>query len=167
MAFNKSVTSKSKTKVVFILGATGTGKSKLAISLATRFSGEIINSDKIQVYDALPVITNRASKVELSTAPHHLLACMPPHVDFSSTDFTRAAVESIASIVSRDNLPIIAGGSLSFVEALLEDPKFCESHEPCFIWLDVDSNVLNRFLSDRVDKMVQEGLLDEARSVFD
>ncbi|KAJ3683796.1 hypothetical protein LUZ60_014023 [Juncus effusus] len=157
----------SKTKVIFILGATGTGKSKLAISLATRFSCEIINSDKIQVYDALPVITNRVSEAELSIVPHHLLGFLPPHVDFSPTDFTRAALESIRTIVSRNNLPIVVGGSLSFVDALLKDPKFRESHEPCFIWLDVDSVVLNRFLSIRVDEMVEQGLLEEARSVFD
>ncbi|KAK4836163.1 hypothetical protein QYF36_019391 [Acer negundo] len=53
-----------KKKVVFIMGATGTGKTKLSIDLATQFSSEIINSDKIQAYKGLDIATNKATVAE-------------------------------------------------------------------------------------------------------
>lgn len=61
-----------KTNCVFVMGATGTGMLKLAISIALHFSGEIINSDKMQVYNSLDVFTNKVTpkKREL---PHHLI----------------------------------------------------------------------------------------------
>ncbi|KAJ3684291.1 hypothetical protein LUZ61_013455 [Rhynchospora tenuis] len=157
----------SKIKVVFILGATGTGKSKLAIALGKIFNGEIINSDKIQVYDAIPVITNRVSESELSAAPHHLLGFLPSDAEFHATDFIHHCVDSISSIARRNHLPIIAGGSNSFIKALVEDPDFRAGHEPCFLWLDAHPNVLNHFVSARVDCMMQQGLVEEARSLFD
>lgn len=162
-----TICSPNKIKVVFVLGATGTGKSKLAISLAQRFNGEIINSDKIQVYDAIPVITNRVSESELSAAPHHLLAFIPPDAEFHAVDFIHHSIQSISSIASRNHLPIIAGGSNSYIKALVENPNFDARHESCFIWLDSNPNVLNRFVSTRVDSMMQQGLVEEARSLFD
>uniref|UniRef100_J3LNW5 Uncharacterized protein n=1 Tax=Oryza brachyantha TaxID=4533 RepID=J3LNW5_ORYBR len=63
-----SVTGQPKPKVVFVLGATATGKSKLAIFIAKRFGGEVINSDKIQVHEGFPIITNKVAKIgRLST----------------------------------------------------------------------------------------------------
>lgn len=156
----------SRRKVVFVLGATGTGKSKLSIALATSFAGEIINSDKIQVYNAIPVITNRISEEELSAAPHHLLAFLPPDADFHAGDFIRHSIYSIMYIASRQHLPIIAGGSNSYIEALVSDPIYRAGHESCFIWLSVDPDILDRFVSARVDTMMQQGLLEEARSLF-
>ncbi|KAJ4772534.1 Adenylate isopentenyltransferase [Rhynchospora pubera] len=162
-----TISGASKIKVVFILGATGTGKSKLAIALGKSFNGEIINSDKIQVYDAIPVITNRVSESEISAAPHHLLAFLPSDAEFHATDFIHHCVDSISSVACRNHLPIVAGGSNSYIKALLEDPDFCAGHESCFIWLDAHPSILNRFVSARVDCMMQKGLVEEARSLFD
>ncbi|KAH0756745.1 hypothetical protein KY290_020238 [Solanum tuberosum] len=63
----------SKKKVVFVMGATGTGKSRLSIDLAIHFQGEIINSDKMQVYKGLDIITNKITDIEKQGIPHHLL----------------------------------------------------------------------------------------------
>ena len=59
-------------KVIFISGATGVGKSLLAIELAKQLNGVVLNSDAMQVYDALPVATNRVTEEEKNGVPHYL-----------------------------------------------------------------------------------------------
>ncbi|WMV42924.1 hypothetical protein MTR67_036309 [Solanum verrucosum] len=63
----------NKKKVVFIMGATGTGKSRLSIDLATHFRGEIINSDKMQVYKGLKIVTNKITHTEKQGVRYYLL----------------------------------------------------------------------------------------------
>jgi len=63
----------NKKKVVFVMGATGTGKSRLSIDLAIHFQGEIINSDKMQVYKGLDIVTNKITHTEKQGVKHHLL----------------------------------------------------------------------------------------------
>ena len=63
----------NKKKVVVIMGATGTGKSRLCVDLATHFRGEIINSDKMQVYKGLEIVTNKITHAEKQGVRHYLL----------------------------------------------------------------------------------------------
>ncbi|CAN7067765.1 adenylate isopentenyltransferase 5, chloroplastic [Brassica rapa] len=158
-----------KDKVVFVMGATGTGKSRLAIDLATRFPAEIVNSDKIQVYKGLDIVTNKVTPEESLGVPHHLLGTVEnTHEDFTAEDYQREALRAVKSIVERDRVPIIAGGSNSYIEALVNNcVDFRLRYKCCFLWVDVDRPVLNSFVSDRVDKMVEMGLVDEVRRIFD
>ncbi|KAG4186862.1 hypothetical protein ERO13_A08G069400v2 [Gossypium hirsutum] len=158
-----------KEKVVILMGATGTGKSRLSIDLATRFPAEIINSDKIQVHEGLDIVTNKISEEERCGIPHHLLGVISPNIDFTVTNFVDMASRATASIVSRSQLPIIAGGSNSYIEALVDDERsrFRSKYECCFLWVDVAMPVLHQYVSERVDKMVENGMVDEARSFFD
>ncbi|KAL1825920.1 hypothetical protein DCAR_0314118 [Daucus carota subsp. sativus] len=158
----------SKEKVVVVMGATGTGKSKLSIDVATRFSGEVVNSDKMQVYEGLDVITNKISEEESCGVPHHLLGIIDANADFTSTNFCNMASLAMRSTVGRGQLPIIVGGSNSFIEALVDDEihQFRSRYECCFLWVDVSMPVLQRFVSDRVDQMVDNGMVNEARQMF-
>ncbi|KQJ89813.1 adenylate isopentenyltransferase 5, chloroplastic [Brachypodium distachyon] len=161
---------RGKPKVVFVLGATATGKSKLAIALAARFGGEVINSDKIQVYAGLPVITNKVTDEERAGVPHHLLGCVRcPDADFTAEDFYREASAAVARVLSRGALPVVAGGSNRYVEALVEgvDGAFRKEHDCLFVWLDAALETLRRCTAVRVDGMVRRGLVDEARAAFD
>ncbi|EOA32921.1 hypothetical protein CARUB_v10016248mg [Capsella rubella] len=109
-----------KEKVVVIMGATGSGKSRLSIDLATRFSGEIINSDKIQFYNGLEITTNQMSIHERCGVPHHLLGVLPPDDgELTASEYRSLASRSITDITARGKLPIIAGGSNSIIHALL------------------------------------------------
>ncbi|KAL1806590.1 hypothetical protein DCAR_0832407 [Daucus carota subsp. sativus] len=155
-----------KDKVIILMGATGTGKSKLSIDLATHFPAEIINSDKIQVYQGLDIVTNKVTKEECRGVPHHLLGVISPDSDFTATDFRHHASIAVESIVQRDRLPIIAGGSNSFIKALVND-EFRSRYACCFLWVDVSLPVLHSFVSNRVDRMVESGLIDEVRQFFD
>ncbi|KAK1380137.1 Adenylate isopentenyltransferase [Heracleum sosnowskyi] len=157
---------RKKDKVVILMGATGTGKSRLSIDLASHFPAEIINSDKIQVYQGLDVVTNKITQEDCLGVPHHLLGVVNPEADFTATDFKKHASLAVESIVRRDRLPIIAGGSNSFIKALMND-EFRSRYACCFLWVDVSLPVLHSFVSDRVDKMVESGLVDEARQFFD
>ncbi|KAL0943631.1 tRNA isopentenyltransferase [Colletotrichum truncatum] len=106
--------------LVVILGSTGTGKSELAIELATRFKGEIINADAMQMYKGLPIITNKITTEERRGIPHHLL----DHIGLDQPtwiieDFKREANKVIREIRSRGNLPIVVGGTHYYTNALL------------------------------------------------
>ncbi|KAL9235449.1 hypothetical protein vseg_010207 [Gypsophila vaccaria] len=81
-----------KPKIIAIMGPTGSGKSKLAIDLATHFPIEVINADSMQVYLGLDVLTNKVTSFEQKGVPHHLLGTISPNVEFSSKDFRDAAV---------------------------------------------------------------------------
>ncbi|KAL4038719.1 hypothetical protein IC575_002343 [Cucumis melo] len=155
-----------KEKVVFVIGATGTGKSRLSIDIATQFPSEVINSDKMQVYHGLDIVTNKITKQEQCGVPHHLLGIINPFLDFSASNFSDMAMLSLDAISSHDRLPIIAGGSNSYIEALI-DSNFRLKYECCFLWVDVSMQVLQSFVSERVDKMVANGMVDEAEKFFD
>ncbi|KAL1547272.1 adenylate isopentenyltransferase 3, chloroplastic-like [Salvia divinorum] len=155
----------SKEKVVVVLGVTGAGKSRLSIDLATRFSAEIINSDKMQVYDGLEITTNKITDEERRGVPHHLLGVADPESDFTAANFRAMASISLRSIHSRWQLPIVVGGSNSFVEALV-DSSFRSRYDCCFLWVDAAMPVLHSFVSGRVDRMVERGMVEEVRPFF-
>ncbi|KAJ0137970.1 N-sulfoglucosamine sulfohydrolase [Fusarium oxysporum f. sp. albedinis] len=106
--------------LVVVLGSTGTGKSDLAVELATRLNGEIINADAMQLYNGLPIITNKITVEEQRGIPHHLLGHIsldeqPWDVD----DFKREATRTIREIRGRGRLPILVGGSQYYVDPIL------------------------------------------------
>ncbi|KEH21511.1 adenylate isopentenyltransferase [Medicago truncatula] len=165
MAFTTSTLAEKKNKVLFILGATGTGKTKLSINLGPHYPAEIINSDKIQVYKGLDIVTNkRALQI-----PHHILGIInDPEYDFTMYDFCNHVVESLDLIIGNGHLPIIVGGSNSYLKKLVEDPaiSFLSKYECCFIWVDVSLPTLYQYVGKRVDEMVQTGMIDEIREYF-
>ncbi|KAI1377189.1 tRNA isopentenyltransferase [Hypoxylon crocopeplum] len=117
-----------KEPLVAILGTTGTGKSDLAVDLAIRFNGEIINADAMQMYKGLPVITNQLPLEEQRGIPHHLLATIDPHEPTWSVDlFAREATRLIREIRSRGKLPIVVGGTHYYIHSLLFDDSLVGS----------------------------------------
>ncbi|KAL2339143.1 hypothetical protein Fmac_013589 [Flemingia macrophylla] len=159
---------RKKEKVVVIMGATGTGKSKLAIDLATHFPpAEIVNSDKMQVYQGLDITTNKITNEEARGVPHHLLGTVPPNASFEADEFCQHATLAVGSILGRDGLPIIAGGSNSFLEALVNHHREFRLRYQClFLWVHVSLPVLHSSLETRVDRMIQAGQVDEVRQLF-
>ncbi|KAJ4832170.1 tRNA dimethylallyltransferase 2 [Turnera subulata] len=108
-----------KPKVVVIMGPTGSGKSKLAIDLATHFPVEVINADSMQVYRGLDVLTNKVPLHEQKGVPHHLLGTVSPVVEFTAKDFRDSAIPLIDEILARNHLPVIVGGTNYYIQALV------------------------------------------------
>ncbi|KAF5462620.1 hypothetical protein F2P56_018609 [Juglans regia] len=164
-----NVPQKHREKVVIIMGATGTGKSKLSMYLAKCYEAELINSDKMQVYEGLDIVTNKVTEAEQCEVPHHLLGILDPYADFAVERFCEMALVSIESILSRGRLPIIVGGSNTYIEALIdgEEYKFRSKYDCCFLWVDVSLAEHQSFLSIRVDQMVENGMEEELRKMFD
>ncbi|KAL6343461.1 hypothetical protein AAG906_024826 [Vitis piasezkii] len=122
----------------------------------------------MQVYKGLHIVTNKVTEEECRGVPHHLLGIADPNTNFTAMDFCHHASLAIQSITARNRHPIIAGGSNSFIEALVTDvPEFKSRYECCFLWVDVSLPVLHRFVSERVDRMVEAGLVEEVRRIFD
>ncbi|KAL3636074.1 hypothetical protein CASFOL_020621 [Castilleja foliolosa] len=174
-------------KVVVIMGPTGSGKSKLSVDLASRFfsSSEIINSDKIQIYNGLDITTNKTPPADRKNIPHHLLGDFHPtedHPIFTASDFRSAANSFISEIVTRRKTPFLVGGSNSYIYALLAkkfnpvtDASVFTGPEPfcpelryscCFIWVDVSPAVLDEYLGIRVDEMMESGMFEELSEYF-
>lgn len=108
-----------KHTVVVVVGPTASGKTALAIEIAKRYNGEVISADSRQVYEGLDIGTGKVTKEEMSGVPHHLIDVANPEDVFSAEDFVRLGREAIENIVERNKLPIIAGGTGFYIDALL------------------------------------------------
>ncbi|RVE66450.1 hypothetical protein OJAV_G00107450 [Oryzias javanicus] len=83
--------------LVVILGATGTGKSKLAIEIGKRLHGEILSADSMQVYKGLDIITNKVSREECAQCRHHMISFVDPLVSsYTVVDFRNKALSLIS-----------------------------------------------------------------------
>ena len=103
-----------------VVGPTGVGKSALALKLARRHRGEIINVDSRQVYRGMDIGTAKPSLEDRTSVPHHLYDVADPDEAFSLAHFLALAREAIADVHSRGALPILVGGTGQYAWALLE-----------------------------------------------
>lgn len=109
-----------KLKIIVIVGPTAVGKSKVAIELAERFDGEIINADSMQVYRYMDIGTAKPSKEDRERVRHHLIDIRNPDEDFDAAQFRDEASKAVEDIVGRGRLPIVAGGTGLYIKALTE-----------------------------------------------
>ncbi|GAB4301764.1 MAG: tRNA (adenosine(37)-N6)-dimethylallyltransferase MiaA [Desulfuromonadia bacterium] len=123
-----------KQKIVVIVGPTASGKSSLAIRLATLLGGEVVSADSLQIYRGFDIGSAKPTPDERLGIPHHLMDIVDPDEEFSAADYVRRADEAIAGIVRRGGVPIVAGGTGLYVRTLLHglvpspgaDPDFRE-----------------------------------------
>lgn len=105
---------------VAILGPTAVGKSALAMALAERMDGELINADALQVYRDFDIGTAKPTHAERARVPHHLVDILDPDERYSAGEFARRARQAIGEIEARGKLPIVVGGSGLYLRALCE-----------------------------------------------
>ncbi|KYH45447.1 tRNA (adenosine(37)-N6)-dimethylallyltransferase MiaA [Branchiibius sp. NY16-3462-2] len=122
--------------VVAIVGATATGKSDLAIALANRLGGEVINADASQLYAGMDIGTAKVLPEQRQGIRHHQIDVLSVRDEASVAAYQRAARLDMARIRSRGNVPVLAGGSGLYVRAVLDrfeipptDPRVRERYE--------------------------------------
>ncbi len=108
-----------KPHIVAIVGPTASGKTARAIALAKERDGEVISVDSRQVYRTLDIGTEKITAEEMDGVPHHLIDILDPEERYSAGDFAKDAAALIEEIISRGKLPILAGGTHFYFEALL------------------------------------------------
>jgi tRNA dimethylallyltransferase len=104
--------------VVAILGPTATGKSALALTVAERYGGEIVNCDSTAVYRGFDIGTDKLPLAERRGIPHHLIDIVDPTDEYTAAQFARDAAATIGDIHARGRLPILAGGTGFYYRAL-------------------------------------------------
>ena len=223
-------------KVVVMTGATGSGKSGLAIHLAREFNGEIISADSVQVYKGLDIGSGKVTTQEIQGITHYNLDVLNPDESYSAGRFSADVDGYIATITAKGKLPIVVGGTTMYVKAWLEnydffgsvnseqsrqkyidqaneqsislhellrrkDEKLAENvhennvkrilrylqiadnggkiednisqtsvndkYDILALRLDVERDVLYDKINHRVDQMVQDGLLDEVKALYE
>jgi len=112
--------SKPGSPLVVIAGPTGSGKSALALRIAQRFHGEIVNYDSLQLYRGFNVGTAKTPPSARRGVPHHLIDVLEPQSVFTAGDYARAARAIVAEISARERLPVVVGGTGFYLRALLE-----------------------------------------------
>jgi tRNA dimethylallyltransferase len=103
-----------------IAGPTAAGKSGVALDLALRFAGEIVNADSMQVYRGLDIGTAKPSAADRARVPHHLLDVVAPDVPYNAGRYSREARAAAAAIHARRGLPLLTGGTGLYIRAFLE-----------------------------------------------
>lgn len=106
--------------LVALVGPTASGKSELALYLAERLNGEIINYDSVQVYRGLDIGSGKVRPAGRRRAAHHLLDVVEPGEVFTAGQYRRMALTILADVRQRGMLPILAGGTGLYLRALLD-----------------------------------------------
>ena len=110
----------SKKLIIFIVGPTASGKSKLALAVAKKINGEIICCDSMQVYKDVKILSERPSKFVIQKIPHHLYGIVSVNRKFDVNQYCLLAQQAIKEIHQRGNTPIVVGGTGLYVSALLD-----------------------------------------------
>lgn len=106
--------------LVAVLGPTCAGKSRLALEIARRMGGEIVNCDSLQLYRGMDIGTAKTPPQERAGVPHHLFDVLEPHEVSSAGAYAREARRALAEIRARGAVAVLAGGTGFYLRALLE-----------------------------------------------
>lgn len=115
-----------KKPLVILTGPTAVGKTETSIKLAKAINGEIISADSIQVYKHFDIGSAKITKEEMDGVKHYLIDVLEPDEEFNIFVFKKLAMEAMEEIYSKGKIPIIAGGTGFYIQALLYDVEFSE-----------------------------------------
>lgn len=172
---NKNNAEKMFNKVLIITGPTAVGKSSIAIKCAELLNGEIISADSMQIYKELNIGTAKLSEKEQHQIKHYMINIKNFNEDYNVWQFVNDTKLLIKDIIKRKKTPIICGGTILYIKALIENYNFSNENynkinydeNNCFQYkvfaLNLDRNVLYDKINFRVDKMLQNGMLDEVK----
>lgn len=115
--------------LIILTGPTAVGKTDLSIRLAKAVGGEIISADSMQVYRHMDIGSAKVTPEEMDGVPHYLIDILEPGEEFNVALFKQLASEAVETIYSHGNIPIVAGGTGFYIQALLYDIDFTQEGE--------------------------------------
>ncbi len=118
-----------KKPLIVLAGPTAVGKTKLSVALAKAVNGEILSADSMQVYRYMDIGSAKITREEMQGVPHHLIDLLDPREPFNVAVFQQKGRECLAGIYRRGHLPIVAGGTGFYIQALLKDVDFTQEEE--------------------------------------
>jgi tRNA dimethylallyltransferase len=104
-----------------LIGPTASGKTAAALAIAARWPAEIISMDSALVYRGMDIGSAKPSPAEMAQVPHHLINIRDPLQAYSAAEFASDAKRLIADIAARGKLPLLVGGTMLYLKALLDD----------------------------------------------
>jgi len=114
--------------LLVVVGATASGKTRLAVELARRYGGEVISADSRQVYRGLDIGSGK-DLAEYGEIPYHLIDIVDPGYEFNVFEYQRRFIDCFEALSRRNTLPILAGGSALYVDAVLRGYRLIEVAE--------------------------------------
>ncbi len=111
-------------KVLVICGPTASGKTALSVACAQKLNTEIISADSMLIYQGLNIGTAKPTLLERCGIKHHLLDVVPPTAEFSVSDYEKAALPIVESLLAQGKTPIICGGTGFYINSLLYKSQF-------------------------------------------
>lgn len=145
-----------KQKVVFILGATGAGKTNLSVKLAKSLNGQIISADSVQVYKKFDIGSAKVTKEEMDGVVHYGIDIKEPNEEFSVFEYVNFTREKIDEISKKGCLPIIVGGTGLYVKALTENFNFADAPK---------NENLRKEIEDEISQKGNEALYEKLNSL--
>jgi len=109
----------TKPKIIAVVGPTASGKTKLAVALARKFDGEIVSADSRQVYRGMDIGTGKDLK-DYDRIPCHLIDVADPNENYNLAEYQSSAIKAIKGILDKNKLPILAGGSGLYAQAVID-----------------------------------------------
>lgn len=109
---------------IAVIGPTATGKSALALDIAERLGGEIVNADAMQLYRGMDIGTAKVPTADRRGIPHHMLDVLEVTETATVATYQQEAVAAIDTLLASGRVPVIVGGSMMYIQALLDDWAF-------------------------------------------
>lgn len=145
-----------KQRLIIVTGPTAVGKTALSVALAKRLCGEIISADSMQVYRHMDIGSAKITPEEMEGIPHYLIDVLEPDQEFNVVVFQELAKQAAAEIYSRGHIPIVAGGTGFYIQALVYDIDFTENDE---------DTAFRRTLEEQAKREGAEALYERLRAV--
>lgn len=172
---------------IVILGPTGSGKTGVSIKIAKKIGGEIISADSRAIYKGMDIGTAKPTAEEMDGVPHWGIDLVKPGTRFTVADWKNYAEKKIAEIKARGKVPIIAGGTGLYIDALIYDYKFkgptgekigdfeqksCTDRTEIkgnylLIGIQWESEKLRKRLKNRIDLMFGDALYSETQKLVE
>lgn len=157
-----------------IIGPTGVGKTSLSIELAKKLNAEIINCDSMQIYKELNIGTAKIRDDEMENIKHHMLSIKSITEEYNAFNYQEEGRIILNDLLKKNKNVVIVGGTGLYLKSLLYDYKFNDEdtkneklYDFKLIGLTRDRKKLYDIIDNRVEKMIDDGLIEEVKYLYE